>query len=72
MELKKEREAGGANFAQLHFHGQSSATYTIEVSLNLAPWSAIGVAREIQPGLFEFTDTDAPKHASCYYRLRSP
>jgi len=57
---------------QLHFNGQPGATYTVEVSMNLTNWTAIGVATETAPGVFEFTDTDAPTHESCYYRLRSP
>jgi hypothetical protein len=62
----------GNGWFHLQFSGQSGATYTVLCSSNLVEWGTAGIATESSAGAFEFADTNAPQHARCFYRLRSP
>jgi hypothetical protein len=56
----------------LEVSGQAGVSYTVLGSTNLTDWAVVGAATETAPGVFEIADADAPNHATCFYRLRSP
>jgi hypothetical protein len=57
---------------QIQFEGLAGASYSVLASTNLTSWEVVGTATETAPGVFEFTDTQAPEHDCRYYQLRSP
>ena len=57
---------------QLVINGQAGASYSVLASLDLTAWEVLGMATEISPGVFEFTDAEAPNHPTRFYRLSSP
>jgi len=61
---------------QLGFSNVSGAPFTVlgarDPSLPLSDWVALGLATEIFPGQFQFTDTQATNYSNRFYRVRSP
>jgi hypothetical protein len=49
-----------------------TALAATNVSLALSNWAVLGPLTEFSPGLFQFTDTQAPNHSNRFYRVRSP
>jgi hypothetical protein len=45
---------------------------TTNLALPLNAWVALGVAAEVSPGQFQFTDQDAPNNPRRFYRVRLP
>ena len=60
--------SGAFQFAYTNGSGQSFSVYA---STNLSNWSPIGVAAQISPGLYQFTDTTATNSPRRFYQLRS-
>jgi hypothetical protein len=57
---------------QLVINGQAGASYSVMASPDLSTWQVVGMATEISPGVFEFTDADAPNYSTRFYRLSFP
>ena len=61
---------------QFSFGYNSGTSFTVlcaaSLSLPVANWTVLGVATEIAPGQFQFTDLQATNSARRFYRLRSP
>ena len=61
---------------QLTFSNVSGAPFTVlgstDIGLPLSNWSVLGLAIEIVPGQFQFTDPLATNNTQRFYRVRSP
>lgn len=68
------RQVNGA--FQFSFTNTPGASCTVLAStdpaLPTANWSVLGVATEISPGQYQFTDLQATNNPQCFYRVRSP
>ena len=66
----------GNGDVRLTFTNVSGAPFvmlgTTDLLLPLSLWSELGAVTEIQPGMFQFTDTQASSNTTRYYRARSP
>jgi hypothetical protein len=60
---------GAFQFGYTNVSGKSA---TIYASTNLTTWSSVGVATQVFPGYYQFTDPSATNYARRFYRLRSP
>ena len=71
--LQPEMGAGAAT--RLTFPGREGTRYEIlaapDPTLPLANWMVLGAASSVGPGLLEFIDQDASRHAKRFYRVRS-
>ena len=47
-------------------------SYSVYASTNQIQWESIGVAAQISPGYFQFTDANATNYPHRFYQLRSP
>lgn len=54
----------------LEFVAAGGSSYDVLVSTNLIDWTAAGLAIEITPGHFEFTDAESPSLPTRFYELR--
>jgi hypothetical protein len=57
---------------QFAYSNSGIQTFSVFASTNLAAWNSIGVATQISPGLYQFTDTNANNYQRRFYQLRSP
>ena len=65
-----KRSGNGAfQFGYTNVSGKSASIYA---STNLSNWSLVGVATQVFPGYYQFTDPSATNYARRFYRLRSP
>ena len=60
---------GSFMFRYTNFSGRS---YSVHATTNLTDWIPAGASVPVSPGLFQFTDADAPNHPRRFYQLRSP
>jgi hypothetical protein len=58
--------------AQIQFAGATDLPYGIWASTNLVDWSEIGIANQLTPGNFQFTDTTVTNFPGRFYELRIP
>jgi alpha-tubulin suppressor-like RCC1 family protein len=61
-----------AGSPELTFTGYSNTTYSIWASTNLVNWELLGPADEVQPGVFQFTDTSATNWLHRFYKAGTP
>jgi hypothetical protein len=58
------------------FANSPGALFEVMATTNLGPppsaWVVLGVATEVSPGQFQFTDPEAPNNPRRFYRVRSP
>ena len=54
------------------FQSDGDAEYGVYVSEDLVDWLPLGNLEEVSPGLFQFTDADAPNHSKRFYRVGPP
>jgi hypothetical protein len=54
---------------QLLFAGHSNTTWAVSGSTNLWDWQLLGLPTQLSPGLFEYTDPDAPQFPTRFYRV---
>jgi hypothetical protein len=57
---------------QFTYTNRSGVSTTVFGSSNLATWSPIGIAAQISPGVFQFTDSNASNHPCRFYKVLSP
>ena len=57
---------------QLAYTNASSQAGTVYTSTNLTNWAAAGMATQVSPGLYQFTDPTATNYSRRFYKLRSP
>ena len=61
---------------QFEFTATPEATFTVvattDISVPVSNWSIAGVATEVSPGFYQFSDGQVTNHPQRYYRLRSP
>jgi hypothetical protein len=66
----------GDGSVQLAFANSSGASFSVlgttNVALHPSNWTVLGVAMEVSPGQFQFTDTQATNNPRQFYRVRSP
>ena len=70
LRIRHSMRLGNGNF-RLQFSCTPGASCSVVASTNLTSWELLGVAQEIAPGRFEFTDADAPQFSSRFYRGRT-
>jgi hypothetical protein len=69
--LTELKRLGSGSFQFTYTNG-SAVTYHVFASSNLINWASIGVATQISPGQYQFTDTTATNLPLRFYQLRSP
>src|SRR5262249_20257805 len=57
---------------QFGYTNVSGKAASIYASTNLAAWSLVGVATQLSPGVYQFTDPSATSYPRRFYQLRSP
>jgi hypothetical protein len=61
---------------QFAFANNPGLAFQVVATTNLAlppnAWIALGVATEVSPGQYQFTDPEAPTNPQRFYRVRSP
>jgi alpha-tubulin suppressor-like RCC1 family protein len=57
---------------ELDFSGATDSAYRVWASTNMADWQELGLATEISPGFFRFTDTASAAYPQRFYRAGTP
>ena len=57
---------------QFAYSNASALTLSVYASTNLSDWASNGLATQIAPGLFQFTDPGATNFSQRFYQVRSP
>ena len=57
---------------QFAYSNANSMSLTVFASTNFAAWSPIGVATQLGPGYYQFTDSSSTNLPRRFYQLRSP
>ena len=58
---------------RVEFSGEIGAGYRVFGTTNVSgTWTVLGLAGEISPGMFEFTDLASTNRAEMFYRVRHP
>ena len=63
--------SGGSSAFTLGFTGLTNAAYRVWASTNLTAWTLQGAPSQIQPGVFQFTDTSVTQPQR-FYRISCP
>jgi hypothetical protein len=73
--LGSATKLGNGSF-QFSFTNTPGATFTVWGSTNVAlaasNWAKLGYVTNVTAGQYQFTDTNAPVNARCFYRVSSP
>jgi len=73
--LTSAAKLGNGSF-QFSFTNTPGATFTVwgstNVALALSSWTKLGYLTNVSAGQYQFTDTNAPANARCFYRVSSP
>jgi uncharacterized repeat protein (TIGR01451 family) len=57
---------------EVRFNGSTNTAYHVCASTNLTDWQMLGIATEMQPGLFRFLDISATNFSQRFYRVTTP
>jgi hypothetical protein len=69
--LTSPKKLGNGAF-QFGYTNVSGKAATIYASTNLSAWSSVGIATQLSPGFYQFTDPFATNYLRRFYQLRSP
>lgn len=65
--------AGSFQFSFLNTAGSANTVFTTtNLALVFSNWTSLGIATEVIPGHFQFTDSQATTNSKRFYRVRSP